>query len=69
MRTSIAVLTKNHNLLLELGRHLEGQRPIVPCETVESLRREPVREVQGSTDDGEPGAGGVEVGSGASGAP
>src|SRR5687768_11650713 len=37
MSTSIAVLTKNQNLLLELGRHFEGQRPIVPCETVESL--------------------------------
>ena len=37
MTAKIFVLSRNQKLLFELGQNFEGQRSIVPCETLESL--------------------------------
>jgi DNA-binding NtrC family response regulator len=37
MTAKILVLSRNQKLLFELGQQFEGQRSIVPCETLESL--------------------------------
>jgi DNA-binding NtrC family response regulator len=37
MNPGILVFTRDQNLLLDLGQHLDGKNPIVPCETLESL--------------------------------
>ena len=37
MTTKILVLSRNQKLLFELGQRFEGQREIVPCETLSSL--------------------------------
>src|ERR1041384_2722870 len=37
MNSSILVFTRDQNLLCDLGRHFDGQHPIVSCETLDSL--------------------------------
>jgi DNA-binding NtrC family response regulator len=37
MNPGILVFTRDQNLLLDLGQQLDGNNPIIPCETLESL--------------------------------